>query len=216
MNFLGLLIKKSPMKKLLEHHAILEQLNDVIRHSLECYINNGHNAEFKILHEQIIDLESKGDNVIRHVRNNLPRSIFMPVNKVMLLNYTSAQDNILDSALGAFNWLSMRNVAVPGGFKESLMGLAEDVGGMLKLLGPALKDTISLVHLESLDWENAREQYQKIQYKKTKYLSQNKVLVLKFIILKWNSRIYICLFTSLKKYLTCPEAAVNAWKYFAQ
>jgi uncharacterized protein len=179
MNFLGLLIKKSPMEKLLEHHAILEQLNDVIRDSLECYINNGHNAEFKILHEQIIDLESKGDNVIRHVRNNLPRSIFMPVNKVMLLNYTSAQDNILDAALGAFNWLSMRNVAVPGGFKESLMGLAEDVGGMLKLLGPALKDTISLVHLESLDWENAREQYQKIQHKKNEIFKSKQTVSIK-------------------------------------
>lgn len=164
------------MEKLLEHYAILEQSVDVISESLGCYINNGHNAEFKSLHDKIIDLESKADNVIRHVRNNLPRSIFMPVNKVILLNYTSAQDNILDSALGAFNWLSMRNVVVPGEFKESFMGLAEDVGGMLKLLGPALKDTISLVHLESLDWDNTKEQYQKIRYKKTEIFKSKQTL----------------------------------------
>lgn len=166
MNIFGLLIRKAPMEMLLEHNEVVQQSAGVMKKSLECYINGDNSLEFKSLRRRLNELETRADKIIRYIRNNLPRSIFMPVNKILLLNYTSAQDNILDSAQDSLNWLSLRRVAVPDEFRADLMKLLEEACGMIHLLDPALKKTVSLVHLEGLDWEGAREEYSRIRDKK--------------------------------------------------
>ncbi len=166
LNFFGLLIHKSPMEKLMEHFEKIEQSVDVIKEALEYYTGDEHLIKFESTQNRLNDLEFQADNIIRNIRNGLPKSIFMAVNKVQLLNYTTAQDNILDSAREALNWLSMSKVTIPGEFRKDLTCLVGDAGNMILLLGPALKDTISLVHLENLDWENANEHYQRIRDKK--------------------------------------------------
>jgi uncharacterized protein len=168
MNIFGLLIRKAPMGILLEHYEVIQQSADVMKKSLECYVGGENSLEFKSLRRRLNELETRADKIIRYLRNNLPRSIFMPVNKVLLLNYTSAQDNILDSAQDSLNWLSLRKVAVPDEFREDLTELVDEACGMVLLLGPALKKTVSLVHLEGLDWEGAREEFSRIRDKKNR------------------------------------------------
>lgn len=165
-NFFGLLTQKSPMERLLEHYEKIHQSVDIINESLECYILGGQCTEFKKMQNNLDDLESQADKIIRYIRNHLPRSLFMPVDKVLFLNYTSAQDDILDSAQEALNWLSMRTVVIPEAFQKELIFLVDGVGDMVNLLGPALKDTIALVHLENLDREGTKEQYRKIRNKR--------------------------------------------------
>ncbi len=165
-NFFGLLTKKSPMERLLEHYEKIQQSVEVINESLECYIGGGQCVEFQTLQNNLNDLEAQADKIIRSIRNHLPRGLFMPVDKVIFLSYTSAQDDILDSAQDALNWLSMRNMLIPEEFQKDLIYLVDDVGSMIYLLGPALKDTISLVHLENLDREGTKQQYRKIRDKR--------------------------------------------------
>ena len=180
LNLFGLLIRKSPMERLLEHYDKIQQSVSVINESLQLYIEGG-NVEFRSRQHDLDDLESEADKIIRGIRNNLPRNIFLPVNKVLLLNYTSTQDNILDSAQEALNWLSMRKANIPVEFQKDLIRLVDDVGNMVYLLGPALKDSVSLVHLENLDWEGAKEQYQVIRDEKNKIVTFMQVI---------NKRIY--------------------------
>lgn len=165
-NFFGLLTQKSPMERLLEHYEKIHKSVEIINQSLECYIGGGQCVEFKTMQNDLNDLESQADKIIRYIRNHLPRSLFMPVDKVLFLSYTSAQDDILDSAQEALNWLSMRTMVIPESFQKELIYLVDDVGNMVYLLGPALKDTVSLVHLENLDREATKEQYRKIRDKR--------------------------------------------------
>ncbi len=166
LNFFGLLTQKSPMERLLEHYNKIQESVDIINDSLECYLLGGQCVEFKTMQNNLNDLESQADKIIRYIRNHLPRSLFMPVDKVLFLSYTSAQDDILDSAQEAFDWLSMRTMVIPEEFQKELIYLVDDVGSMVNLLGPALKDTVSLVHLENLDREGTKEQYRKIRDKR--------------------------------------------------
>lgn len=161
-----MLTQKSPMERLVGHYEKIQQSVGIINDSLECYILGGQCVEFKTLQNDLNDLESQADKIIRYIRNHLPRSLFMPVDKVLFLSYTSAQDDILDSAQEAFDWLSMRTMVIPEEFQKELIYLVDDVGNMVNLLGPALKDTISLVHLENLDREGTKEQYRKIREKR--------------------------------------------------
>ncbi len=165
-NFFGLLTQKSPMERLLEHYEKIQQSVDIINDALECYILGGQCVEFKTMQHSIDDLESQADKIIRYIRNHLPRSLFMPVDKVLFLSYTTAQDNILDSAQEALNWLSMRTMIIPEVYQKELICLVDDVGNMVNLLGPALKDTVALVHYENLDREGTKEQYRKIRDKR--------------------------------------------------
>lgn len=177
LNFFGLLTQKSPMERLLEHYEKIQQSVDIISESLECYILGGQCVEFKTMQNNLNELESEADKIIRYIRNHLPRGLFMPVDKVLFLSYTSQQDDILDAAQEAFDWLSMRTMVIPEAFQKELIYLVDDVGNMVNLLGPALKDTVSLVHLENLDREGTKEQYRKIRDKRHEVSKFKNVLI---------------------------------------
>ncbi|MFP4108994.1 MAG: DUF47 family protein [Desulfonatronovibrio sp.] len=81
-------------------------------------------------------------------------------------NYTSAQDNILDSAQEALNWLSMKKITVPDQFQDDIINMVGEAADTIVLLGPALKETVSLVHLEKLDLESTKQRYREIRNKK--------------------------------------------------
>lgn len=176
-NFFGLLIQKSPMERLLDHYEKIQKSVEVINESLECYIGGGQCVEFQTLQNRLNELESQADKIIRYIRNHLPRSLFMPVDKVLFLSYTSAQDDILDSAQEALNWLSMRTMVIPEEFQKELIFLLDDVGSMVYLLGPALKDTVALVHLENLDRQRTKDQYRKIRDKRHEFFRSKNALV---------------------------------------
>ncbi len=166
LNFFGLLMKKSPMQRLLEHYEIVRRSINVIKGALECYTEKRQLSEFRDLQCSMDKMESQADNIIRSIRNNLPRSILMPVNKTQLLNYTTAQDNILDSAQESLNWLSMRAGGIPREFQADITDIVNQASELIIMLGPALKGTVSLIHLESLDRDSLRDQYLEIRENK--------------------------------------------------
>lgn len=166
LNFFNLLMKKSPLEGLLDHYKKIRESVDIINDSFQCYLDRNQNVEFKDLQFRLNELESQADKNIRNIRNNLPRNIFMPVNKITVLNYTSAQDNILDSAQEALNWLSMKKITVPDEFQDDITNMVSEAANTIVLLGPALKETVSLVHLENLDLESTKKRYREIRNKK--------------------------------------------------
>lgn len=178
LNVFRLLIQKSPLEKLCLHYEKIQQSVVVIEKFLKCYIEaeGVRKAECKAQQDRLNELESEADSIIRDIRNELPKGIFLAVNKSLVLNYTNAQDNILDSAQEALNWLSMRPMSIPAEFRKDFERLANHVKTIVSLLGPALEHTISLVHLESLDREEAKEQYKTIRGKKDQAFKLKQVL----------------------------------------
>ncbi|WP_243545093.1 DUF47 domain-containing protein [Pseudodesulfovibrio tunisiensis] len=161
--FFGLLARRSPMDGLVEHYDKIAECIATIDESLECYVSGGMCREFEELTKTIDEIENHADKIKRNIRNHLPTGFFMAVEKHLFLNYTKAQDNILDSAQDALQWLAMRKVDIPEDIQKDLIYLLDSVARATVLLGPALKATIALVHGESLDREGTKEQYRKVR-----------------------------------------------------
>jgi uncharacterized protein len=174
----GLLPTRSPLRGLEEHYDKIVECIELIGESLECYIAGGGLCrEFGELKEEIDRIEEHADSIKRNIRNHLPRRLFMPVDKTLFLNYTRAQDNILDAAQEAMNWLNMRHLIIPEKFQKEVIDLLSHVTEAATLLGPALHQTIALIHGLTLDREETKEKYRSIRRQRALVTQSRHVLV---------------------------------------
>ena len=162
--FLGLIANKDPMEGLVRHYDKIAECIHIINDSVECYVaGNDTCREFKELIEQIDKVESQADKIKRSIRNHLPHSLFMAVDKTLFFNYTRSQDNVLDNAQEALHWLAMRKVAIPVEYQKDLILLLSEVNDTTTSLGPALKATIALNDGKSIDREGTKNKFRKVR-----------------------------------------------------
>lgn len=169
--FFGLVAERSPMAGLLDHYGQIEAAMSLIQESLLCYIGGGRACkDFQSLKAEVDQLEEAADKIKRRTRNHLPRGLFMAVDKTLFLNYTRAQDNILDEAQDALDWLSMRTVSVPEEFRAQTLNLVDEAVKTVEMLKPALESTVKLVHSDIYDRKATKETYQAVrdQHKKVR------------------------------------------------
>ncbi len=169
--FFGLVAERSPMAGLLDHYGQIEAAMSLIQESLLCYIGGGRACkDFQSLKAEVDQLEEAADKIKRRIRNHLPRGLFMAVDKTLFLNYTRAQDNILDEAQDALDWLSMRTVSVPEEFRAQTLNLVDEAVKTVETLKPALESTVKLVHSDIYDRKATKETYQAVrdQHKKVR------------------------------------------------
>ncbi len=167
---LSLIGGRSPMDGLLEHYAQIEAAMVLIQESLLCYIGGGSSCkDFLALKQELDNHEETADKIKRNIRNHLPRGLFMAVSKTLFLNYTRAQDNILDAAQDALDWLYVYDSNVSEQFKGSGVSLVEEAVRTVELLKPALEGTIKLVHTDIMDRQKVKETYAAVR-------SQHKVV----------------------------------------
>ncbi|WP_027178227.1 DUF47 domain-containing protein [Maridesulfovibrio bastinii] len=185
--FLGLLSTNDPMEGLVKHYDKIAECIQIINDSVECYVTNGNTCkEFKELTEQIDTVEAQADKIKRSIRNHLPRSLFMTVDKTLFLNYTSSQDNVLDYAQDALHWLAMRRVEIPVEFQKDIIGLVSEINEVATSLGPALKTTISLINGKSIDREGTKNAFRKVRGQREKVKDLERSLSHKIFTSKMN------------------------------
>jgi len=165
--FFGMLADKSPLDGLLEHYEKINGCVALIKESMECYVAGGACREFLELAQQIDEIENQADLIKRRIRNHLPRGLFMPVDKALFLNYTKAQDNVLDEAQEAMQWLAMRRVDIPADFQLAIIELIEEVKTITDMLGPALSATLGLIYTKHLDRRGTKDQLWAIRRKRS-------------------------------------------------
>lgn len=162
--FLSMIGGRSPLDGLMEHFAQIEASMTIIHDSLLCYIGGGSTCkDFQVLKDELDQLEDKADKIKRNIRNHLPRGVFMAVDKTLFLNYTRAQDNILDSAQDALDWLNIHTVTIPKPLRESGLSLVEAAIKSVELLKPALEGTIGLVHTDIADRQAVKESFRAVR-----------------------------------------------------
>lgn len=162
--FLSMIGGRSPMDGLLEHYSQVEAAMSVITDSLLCYIGGGESCkDFQVLKKELDQLEDKADKIKRNIRNHLPRGLFMSVDKTLFLNYTRAQDNILDSAQDAMDWLNIHTVKIPEPIRTDGLTLVESAIHTVELLKPALEGTIRLVHTDIADRQEVKDMYRAVR-----------------------------------------------------
>jgi predicted phosphate transport protein (TIGR00153 family) len=112
------LFYESPLIKLKNHADKVKECAWMFRRAAECYVEQDC-EEFDKLTEEVAKLESQADELKRNLRNHLPRGIFMPMDKFVLLDCLREQDHVLDDVEEALYWLSFKPM---GGIPEELVG----------------------------------------------------------------------------------------------
>ncbi|MGE4505474.1 MAG: DUF47 domain-containing protein [Desulfovibrionaceae bacterium] len=161
--FAGLLVSRSPLEGLVDHYNKIDECIEIINDAQECYITGGTCKDVEELADAVGVVEHQADKIKRRIRNHLPRRLFMAVDKTLFLNYTNKQDNILDSAQEALNWLAMRRVTIPTAYQRHLVDITDGVRQSTKLLGPALHATLDLINGRSIDRDGTKQAYCKVR-----------------------------------------------------
>jgi len=112
------LFYESPLVKLKKHADKVKECAWMFKRAVNCYVEQDC-EEFDKLTEDVAMLESQADELKRNLRNHLPRGIFMPMDKFVLLDCLREQDHVLDDVEEALYWLSFKPM---GGIPEELVG----------------------------------------------------------------------------------------------
>ncbi len=154
--------RKSPFRLLLSHMGKVCECGDVLKDELERY----YRGDFSTIEETaktISKLEHEADLIKSNIRNHLPNSIFMPVDKGKFLRVVSEQDAILDHAENLANLLYMRHTKIPKKLQDTFCEHALYVNQTLKAMEEAVGGICDLV--ESGFVKRRREESKKQIYK---------------------------------------------------
>jgi len=104
--------RKSPFGQLFEHMSKVRECINTLHKGLTKYYKGNYNS-FSNVASQVSQLEHEADLIKSNIRNHLPKTIFMPVDKGKFLWALREQDKILDHAENLAKMLNMRHTKIP-------------------------------------------------------------------------------------------------------
>jgi len=164
--------RKTPFNQLLDHMGKVRECINILGDGLIHYYNGDYKG-FSDLAKKVAELEHEADLIKHDIRNHLPTSILMPVDKGKFLWALREQDAILDHAENLVEMLDMRHTKIPKELQplfiehcklvvktveamelavENIRDLVET--GFVKRERDQTKQYIHKVH----DWENIADQ----------------------------------------------------------
>ena len=103
---------KSPFKPLRDHMDKVIESIAPLKEFFEA-LHEKNFSKVEEIQQLISDAEEEADQIKNEVRNHLPRSIFMPINRRDLLEMLDMQDTIADVAQDIANLLNLRRMSLP-------------------------------------------------------------------------------------------------------
>ena len=173
------LFGKSPFKPLQEHLEKVKECLEQIQPLFDSLYKQD-SKEFKVISKKIMKLEHKADKIKDKIRDNLPKNIFLAVDRRDLMNLLSAQDSVCDAVEDLAVVLNLREMTVPEKLKPLLNDLVEkvvQVGNLsvevilelnnlleASFSGPEAEKVIKMVgDVSTLEWEADKIQYKLAQ-----------------------------------------------------
>lgn len=129
--------KKSPFNQLLEHMGKVRECIDLLGNGLINYYKGDYKG-FSELTKRVAELEHEADLIKSNLRNHLPSTLFMPVDKGKFMWALREQDKILDHAENLAVMLDMRHTKIP---KELQNIFIEHAKLVMKTVG-AMEDAV--------------------------------------------------------------------------
>ena len=129
--------RKSPFEQLLEHMCKVKECIDLLGKGLIGYYK-GNYKEFSDVAKKVSSIEHEADIIKGNLRNHLPSTLFMPVDKGKFLWALREQDAILDHAENLAVMLDMRHTKIPKELQKIFIEHAEIV---MKTVG-AMEDAV--------------------------------------------------------------------------
>lgn len=117
---------KSPFGPLARHAERVRDTEAMIRPLMEAFMD-GDWPRTEQIYEQISKLEHKADVVRDEIRDHLPRSLLLPVDRGDLLKFLREQDAIADRMEDLAVLVTMRRTATPSAMRESVFDLVDHV-----------------------------------------------------------------------------------------
>lgn len=121
---LGRLMKHSPFKGMQEHMQVVLECVRHIPAVIDAQCRNDRES-LKTTKDEIFTLENDADKLKNELRANLPRSLFMPVDRRDLLDILQVQDTIADTAQDIAGLLFERPIDIPMELQEPLRSLTQ-------------------------------------------------------------------------------------------
>ncbi|MEA2078690.1 MAG: TIGR00153 family protein [Pseudomonadota bacterium] len=118
------LFGQSPFKALQRHMRVVLECMREVPPLFEALAAEDQ-ERVRSLKDKIFALEAQADAIKNELRSNLPKSLFMPVDRRDLLEILQMQDSIADTAQDVAGLLVERPMGLPEFLKEPLMTLAE-------------------------------------------------------------------------------------------
>ena len=109
--------KKSPFEQLLEHMNKVHECVNVLHKGLNNYYKGSY-KNFSNVTKKVSNLEHEADLIKSNIRNHMPKTIFMPVDKGKFLWALREQDKILDHADNLAKMLDLRHTKIPKNMVE--------------------------------------------------------------------------------------------------
>ncbi|VAX06858.1 Phosphate transport regulator (distant homolog of PhoU) [hydrothermal vent metagenome] len=119
-NPLAALFKRSPFKSMQEHMRVVVECARLVTPLFEALAAGDHD-EVESIKDKIFTIEAEADRIKNELRANLPRSLFMPVDRRDLLEVLQMQDSIADTAQDIAGLLVERRMEIPAPMGELLM-----------------------------------------------------------------------------------------------
>lgn len=109
---------RSPFVPLQMHMEKVAQCVNLVQEIFEPY-RNGDMERVKALAEDMSNIEHEADHLKHDIRNNLPRGLFLPVDRANLLRILSTQDSIANHAENVGVILTFKHSRVFDGFNTA-------------------------------------------------------------------------------------------------
>jgi len=104
--------RRSPFDQLLDHMGKVRECINILGDGLIHYYNGDYEG-FSELAKKVSEIEHDADIIKGNIRNHLPSSLLMPVDKGRFLWALREQDSILDHAENLVEMLDMRHTKIP-------------------------------------------------------------------------------------------------------
>jgi len=136
--------KKSPFEQLLKHMGKVNECVDVLGDGLLRYYKGDYKG-FSEVAKNVSTLEYEADLIKSNLRNHLPNSLFLPVDKGKFMWALREQDKILDHAENLAKMLDMRHTKIPKELQEVFIEHAKLVVKTVKAMEDAVENIQDLV-----------------------------------------------------------------------
>ena len=106
------LFGKSPFPPLQEHMRVVVECANEVPELIQATCD-GDRAQLEAVRDKVFALENAADDIKNKLRANLPRRMFMPVDRSDLLEILDMQDSIADVAQDIAGMLMVREMRIP-------------------------------------------------------------------------------------------------------
>ena len=135
---------KSPFKPLRDHMDKVVESVVPLNDFFEALFQEDY-LKLEKIQQQVIQAENEADSIKNEVRNNLPRNIFMPINRRDLLEMLDMQDSIADVAQDIVILLNIRKMKLPEELSQDVIQFvkkSQDVCFLARALTQEFGDVI--------------------------------------------------------------------------